>query len=90
MRCYHGTPCVTSPSGGTILSCLRTFASGDRDFRRFWLSAFVNNFGGQISVLALPLCAVTIGPLGALAAGALAEAFSVRTGMAASAPGLCC
>ncbi|NRR33933.1 MFS transporter [Oxalobacteraceae bacterium] len=30
------------------------------DFRRYWFSSVLNSFGGQISALALPLCAVLL------------------------------
>ncbi|OON59641.1 MFS transporter [Massilia sp. KIM] len=32
----------------------------DDDFRRFWVSCTLNQFGGQITALALPLCAVLL------------------------------
>jgi hypothetical protein len=91
------------------------------DFRRFWLSSVLSNFGAQVTMLALPICAVLLilrllapavlrlhgaacavrharaghvaggdgasAPLGALAAGALAERFSVRTALACVAAG---
>ncbi len=30
------------------------------DFRRFWLSSILTNFGAQVTMLALPLCAVLL------------------------------
>ena len=52
-----------------ILTFVRTYLSGtlgnDKllrsvDFRRFWLSSVLNGFGGQITALALPLCAALL------------------------------
>jgi MFS family permease len=45
----------------------------DPDFRRFWLSSILSNFGAQITLLALPICAAlllhaTPAEMGALAA----------------------
>lgn len=33
---------------------------GNADFRRYWFSSVLNGFGGQISALALPLCAILL------------------------------
>jgi hypothetical protein len=30
------------------------------DFRRFWLSSVLTNFGAQVTMLALPICAVLL------------------------------
>jgi hypothetical protein len=59
------------------LAFLRSLASDpqlrDQDFRRFWFSSALTNFGAQITLLALPICAAlllhaTPGQMGMLAA----------------------
>jgi hypothetical protein len=54
--CYH---CVVSP-----ITFLRKL-NGDPqlrnpDFRRFWFSSILSNFGAQITLLALPICAALL------------------------------
>jgi hypothetical protein len=46
------------------LAFFRSFARdpqlGNPDFRRFWASSVLSNFGGQITLLALPICAALL------------------------------
>jgi MFS family permease len=67
--CYH---CAVSP-----ITFFRKLGSDPQlnnvDFRRFWFSSILTNFGAQITLLALPICAAlllhaTPAQMGALAA----------------------
>ena len=46
------------------ISLLRSFATDRQlrnvDFRRFWFSSALTNFGAQITLLALPICAALL------------------------------
>jgi hypothetical protein len=56
MLCYH---CAVSP-----ISFLRRLGRDPQlrnaDFRRFWFSSILSNFGAQITLLALPICAALL------------------------------
>ncbi|ALK95649.2 MFS transporter [Massilia sp. WG5] len=56
MLCYH---CAVPP-----ITFLRKLSSDvqlrNPDFRRFWFSSILSNFGAQITLLALPICAALL------------------------------
>src|SRR5208282_3348083 len=43
-----------------LLERARQSLLGERNFRLIWMSSTVTSFGGQVTVLALPLAAVTL------------------------------
>jgi MFS family permease len=64
-RCYHCHPVntpATMPPLGPDLDATQSSTSMLRsaDFRRLWLSNAITNFGAQITMLALPICAALL------------------------------
>ena len=74
--CYH---CAVSP-----ITFLRKL-NGDPqlrnpDFRRFWASSILFNFGSQITLLALPICAALLLPVAILTGDRLLPETAARGG----------